>query len=592
MARKIRSVTTWTRLEPRTRSTEMKETVRAELHDPLWLLARQWQLGEFHGEDAGSPISATFDVVMDPIAKFALRGSTAQPFDNQPLEVLIERETVQSDTSVANDRVAAEAGQFYLRCLRSAGIEVIDDGAPRPVRASDFDAALSLDTTALDGDRQARRFNSLMRGRVLDGRLLFDQVVAALDAQRPADLPMPAGTSATATDFVDPADRFADWYRALYSEPTDGDGGAGWNPRRMEYQLAVSTGSGADEVVFKADEYPGGRLDWHSFSVAEGRSLETPEDDAVDRRTESEHLIPTPAQFVGMPARRFWELEDARLNLDALTAAPEDLSRLIAMEFAFVYGNDWFVLPVEADVGSLVEIRNFEITNTFGDVTQIDVFGDLHSDATDSWNLFMFDANSSATNPRPALFLPPVLGGVLSAEEAVEELFLSRDEMANVAWAIEKTVESSVGQPLDRYERATERDRPELAGDVGEVAEPRDLAAYRLATDHPEHWYPLVPTPMPGEPLTSGQVILQLGRLIDADPGDMPPPIGRLLTEQTPLLVHEEEVPAAGAVVERRYELARWTDGSTYLWSGRRKRTGSRPSSSGLRFDYLDELSE
>ena len=50
------SITSWNRLEPRTRSPSLLG-IEARIHDPLWLLARQWQFGEFLGEDAGSPVS-------------------------------------------------------------------------------------------------------------------------------------------------------------------------------------------------------------------------------------------------------------------------------------------------------------------------------------------------------------------------------------------------------------------------------------------------------------------------------------------------------------------------------------------------------
>ena len=33
----------------------MNTGLQARLYDPLWLLARQWQIGEFQGEDNGSP---------------------------------------------------------------------------------------------------------------------------------------------------------------------------------------------------------------------------------------------------------------------------------------------------------------------------------------------------------------------------------------------------------------------------------------------------------------------------------------------------------------------------------------------------------
>ena len=52
------SITSWLRLEPRTRKADMAAGLQARIYDPLWLLARQWQTGEFQGEDAGSPAAA------------------------------------------------------------------------------------------------------------------------------------------------------------------------------------------------------------------------------------------------------------------------------------------------------------------------------------------------------------------------------------------------------------------------------------------------------------------------------------------------------------------------------------------------------
>ena len=48
----------WNRLEGRPRAAEFDRSLRAEVRDPLWFLTRQWQFGEFQGEDAGSPIDA------------------------------------------------------------------------------------------------------------------------------------------------------------------------------------------------------------------------------------------------------------------------------------------------------------------------------------------------------------------------------------------------------------------------------------------------------------------------------------------------------------------------------------------------------
>ena len=42
------------RFEPIPREDDVGNGLAARVHDPLWLLCRQWQFGEFRGEDAGS----------------------------------------------------------------------------------------------------------------------------------------------------------------------------------------------------------------------------------------------------------------------------------------------------------------------------------------------------------------------------------------------------------------------------------------------------------------------------------------------------------------------------------------------------------
>lgn len=48
------SLTTWNRMEPRTRS-ETLPGLQARIADPLWLLAVQWQSGEPTGAAPGTP---------------------------------------------------------------------------------------------------------------------------------------------------------------------------------------------------------------------------------------------------------------------------------------------------------------------------------------------------------------------------------------------------------------------------------------------------------------------------------------------------------------------------------------------------------
>ena len=55
------------RLEPSPREADIDEGLAARVHDPLWMLARQWQFGEFRGDDAGSPSSVAMRGQAHPI---------------------------------------------------------------------------------------------------------------------------------------------------------------------------------------------------------------------------------------------------------------------------------------------------------------------------------------------------------------------------------------------------------------------------------------------------------------------------------------------------------------------------------------------
>jgi hypothetical protein len=72
-------------------------------------------------------------------------------------------------------------------------------------------------------------------------------------------------------------------------------------------------------------------------------------------------------------------------------------------------------------------------------------------------------------------------------------------------------------------------------------------------------------------------------------PNTVVPPRGRVLGVPGPLFVRDEEVPRAGAHVTSAYQYARWIDGSSHLWRGRRKAAGRGEGSSGLRFDSVSE---
>ena len=63
----------WERIEPRCRSDDFVRGLQARTADPAWFLARQWQTGEFKGEDAGSPLEVSLRYYFQPVNRVRLR---------------------------------------------------------------------------------------------------------------------------------------------------------------------------------------------------------------------------------------------------------------------------------------------------------------------------------------------------------------------------------------------------------------------------------------------------------------------------------------------------------------------------------------
>src|SRR5678816_4856375 len=76
--------------------------------------------------------------------------------------------------------------------------------------------------------------------------------------------------------------------------------------------------------------------------------------------------IPAIARYPGMPADRYWEFEDGRVNFGMLGASKIDLARMAVIEYALVFGNDWFTLPITLPVGALYQVERLEVRDNFG----------------------------------------------------------------------------------------------------------------------------------------------------------------------------------------------------------------------------------
>jgi hypothetical protein len=290
-------------------------------------------------------------------------------------------------------------------------------------------------------------------------------------------------------------------------------------------------------------------------------------------------VLPTLASYPGMPAPRWWRFEDRRVDFGAVAASRAELGHVVFFEFATAYGGDWFVTPVEpVEVGSLIDLSSITVKNTFGETLTLHPLSRTPETAG-RWRMFELSGGDAAPQ---LFFLAPALPARLESAP-LEEVLLLRDELANMAWAVERVVESETGRPLDRFEAYQARLENERR--PGE-APPAQRLAYRLATTVPDNWNPLIP-----------QVLEAKRRLALAamrnEKGELLRPLGELLRPEGlsgPLALYDEEVPRVGAQLMRAYEYARSSDGSTYLWVSRRKRSGPGQASSGLRFDDLGPM--
>ena len=580
------SITSWMRLEPRCRNAEMTTSLQARIHDPLWLLARQWQLGEFQAEDNGSPIIASWRGETARLTRYhsgAIKPNTvtsAPAYDGKlPLEALVERETIRPAATLTAGpqklRLAAEAGQQFLRMLQQRTLS--RDYGSAFVKQFQFTSLTSDQRAALDDDSLS--FFDLMAARVPDGRRLY----AAFRPNSAGAIVFPAALQITAPDQQEvekAAKAWSQWFETLFSEPDAAN--PSWLSERLEYAFSVGSRLSDREYVLTATEYSEGHLDWYAFDSNLEVTIGGENDNAITQT--NRRIIPAPVSFRGMPAARFWEFEDAQIDFGSVDAGPTDLARMLLVEFAIDYGNDWFVIPVELDIGSLCRTKSLVITDTFGVQTLIKSNSDS-GDQNSIWRMFQISLTrgSGSSTPEPNLFfLPPSLISGIS-DQPIEEVLFLRDEMANLAWAVERVIESPAEGRINRFEASLQDKRKRDQQSPPPPPTTQQTPRYRLSSEVPDYWIPLLPVKTDqGLRLRRGAVLKTDGRVAPVSA------LGRVLEPGNELSLFEEEVPREGVRVTRSYQFTRWIDGSSHFWVGRRKGVGRGEGSSGLKFDSLE----
>lgn len=458
------SVTTWTRLEPDTQTGDPQQDlafgIAARLGDPLWLLGRQWQMGELQGEDAGSPIVAQLSA-----SSFAIDHVDAASVG-----------TPYSLASTAVDAyIESDGGGPDLRARASGGAAFLDQLAETKL------LQYQVNARALYGFDPAGKTTPLDAAMIAaagadGGRIFADAVSGKLAAQ----LGVVSGDAAAFATLVQ------NW-RAWYAERAAAAVNPAWVEDRLEYRFSIGATVPEGRVTLTAPEHTGGRMDWHSFTAAPFAASS-----GAQAKTASLKALPLVLQIPGMPSPWFWQIENPDFDLGRIQAGPSDTARMLLIEAALAYSTDWFLMPLRLPFASLSRIDSLQVSDTFGVTTVIRPSEQVHPH--DGWALWRL---SQGGQTLPYLLLPPPNACFLSSEP-VEEVAFVRDEAADMGWALHRIP-------------------PAAAASVATPAGPGGDYVYVPMTALPDNRRPLVMTESAaGRFLVAGQMLNQ------AAPGPTP----------------------------------------------------------------------
>ncbi len=597
------SITLWNRLEARPRTDDFDRALKAEVRDPLWMLTKQWQLGEFRGDDAGSPAFAKIQMATTRLTKYQADSKQVQTYDEDvPLEAKVEQKKIPFKTGAQDMSldIRLMMGRHWLKLIKTdfpAGLrdEYI---LLYKILLPDPD---DKNFASIVAHREAWQQVAAVAERSMDGYVFYAHLKKGNSASE--------GTSQLGDVDLDAlGEKFIKWFEKFFLQPIDDDNNA-WLPSRMEYQFAVSAPDEGGEKVMVADEYYHGHLDWYNLDIdPQATALETESDvvlppDPQNRETNS--FFPVNISFDGMPHTRWWRFEDSNTNFGDINPDTTDLNKLLFIEFGLIYANDWFLVPFTLPAGSIANVKGLSVTNVFGEKTWVEPAGKGLDDAWKRWNMYALNTKGKQREPADnSLLILPTVEKILEGKPLEEVLFI-RDEVANMVWAIEKKIPLPTGSGKHGGEAAFELHKfyqKILNKEIGDgIVIPDDIEfkaniRYQIMNTVPENWIPFIPVHVDG---SSREVQLQrasMPRILENDaPGNAQKikPRTQLVREgleKDPVeayFIHEEEIPRAGIRAYQTFQRTRWYDGKVVNWFGARKQTGRGEGHSGLAFDQI-----
>ena len=629
----------WQRLEPHSRNEDFSTGVKATVHDPLWMLTRQWQLGEFEGEDSGSPMYVKVDYRYGNISSLLTRNNdkSIDYDDNIPMEVYVERTRLEVTTNTTKGNKEPQLDlqmQVRLGLQFQREMDIHLQGLLDPSEIQKFKRFLAQDP-ALGFEENNEKpnefemeitkdFLSIIQGRVINiyGATRLDALTAINDktiqyfANNP-DLPHSSKViEAMNLSF----DNLKNWWYGNRTASTGAERDepffefppknfTAWNSEQLEYDfsLQISSKDSSKKLILDASNYTEDHLDWYSFTVSpeSTANFELPHKSESDLPIER-YPIATNLRFSGMPEKRWWNFEDSYVNFGLINPKLNNLATILLMEFALVYSPDWYVIPHQTAVGTVNKIVKLTVVDCFGEESQIEPAGHTKSEldmttidkSWDSWAMFTLSEKYKDRDQQhytPYFLSPPNIDYVLTGTP-LEQIKMLRDESANLVWAVENTYRTSYGDPISGYDHSVllEKKLEDQLPPNGTEDNSDKPLKYTLMTSVPRNWIPFIPvhttteiTTAPLDPFIK-RIKLQRASMVNPFDGNRIRPNSRLLNEvQTPYYINEEEIPRTGIILSESFQRTIWHTGEVFLWLGRKKYHGTGEGSSGLQFDSI-----
>jgi hypothetical protein len=617
------------RIEPRTRQKDSTFALSMPVYDPLWTLARQWQFGEFQGNDCGSVVKAQITMKKTKFSHVKFNNATSpqsinkdggwKAYDKETdvLEYRVERLDELDEHKIA-PLIRIESALHFKRWLKSKYSDTIaakiltsvrkdcplDNFAPDYSRINiNADGKELLEEAGKSVNTKLEQYWETYGTRLFDGYKLYKngRTIAGYNIQE-----------------------YLDWFKQTYLPSTLGKGGSCWSSEQLGYDMSIKT---EDNTEYVARDYHSGRLSWYSFDEA----VPAGKDTEPDLKTMT--FLPVLADFPGTPNKRLWQFEDANVNMGNIDMDYNSVANAVVLQYTTMYGNDWMLVPMELEVGTLMKVTKINITNTFGDVIKIENKGTgvpndntVPYNNTDNipytsrWSLFEI-AKENAYSDRdfstnPVLFYPPSLARTVESKP-IETVQFLRDEMSNMLWGVEKVIDDGLGSTLDGDSYASNiisivddvRDKAiedaKKTGTISAAQAEKSNAEYSFVLQNrvPLNWIPFVPQKykFDEENLTEN-----FEREIRFRRATMPiyindgyqriRPFTSLLAVKknekgqiVPHYVNEEEILAVGTKISLNHQRTRWFNGKTFNWLGAKKEISQTMGNSGLQQDELTQ---